>query len=225
MTMEILGRSLGWGAKKGMNPYLLFLRRNRRYRRISGGLKTSLQAWVQIKRTSESWWNRSKIQVSWSSSWGRAVRGQHLALGDGPGEVGSSWHKSLLLSSEEGLCSITSFPPLHACQREKRCLCFLTRLCLHSQPLRASRPRSPALPPAPCGPLWRFDSSPSCKPTCRTDLTRPSWGRWRPPFSHQPRPSPKWWVLRTGSWALSFPLWQVSVPPCPQVHFSWERSF
>lgn len=57
-------------------------------------------------------------------------------------------------------------------QKEKRCLCSLTHLCLHSLQLRASQPCSPALPPAPCGRLWRSDSFRSCRPMCHTDLTR-----------------------------------------------------
>lgn len=71
-----------------------------------------------------------------------------------------------------------SIPPLYCfCpypQKGKRCLCSLTHLCLHSLQLRASRPCSPALPPAPCGPLWRSGSFRSCRPMCHTDLTRHS---------------------------------------------------
>ena len=206
-----------------MNPHLLFFRRNLRYRRISGGLKTSLQAWVQIKRTSESWWNRSKIQVSWPSSWGGAVRGQHPVLGVGPGEVGSLWQTSLPLSSEQDVHSIPPFAPSTP-RREKDGAFASSPACAFTLD------------------LWE-QATPAAQPS-NQPCADPSGGSTLPPAANlravptSPTPAEEGDVPASvtnqdqahsgeywGPGAEHLPLWQVRVPPCPQLHCSWERSF
>lgn len=101
---------------------------------------------MQIKRTLESWWNRSKIQVSGPSSWGWGVGGQrpHAWAVPWGGQVFMA--KSLPSSSkEEGLCSISScFPP---CSLERKTVPLFPHPPVPSLSTSESKPPPQLSPP------------------------------------------------------------------------------
>lgn len=170
---------------------------------------------MRTRRTSESWWNRSKILVS-----GASPGGQCPGRRGGPrGRGGRSSCVSLL--REAGLGYILCFASLYACPLERKTVPLFPHPPVPS--LSTSESKPPPQPSPPTSPV-RTPLEVRLFPQLQTYLPYrphpPQLRKVTSPLQSPTKTKPKVvsTMTRTRSRAPSFSL-------CPQVSFSRERSF